>query len=127
MVSILKKGNSEEGKLIITPLVDADFEQIENILADKFLEELNPETVIFFFESLVLQRNIPEDSKLIDSILLYVNSQLVNPDFEFEICLIVGQLARNGSKKAIDFTIRIIQEGKESIAYAFSAVVTHCL
>jgi hypothetical protein len=124
MIGVLKKGNYYESHLVIPTLIEADFEIQENVVG-KLIWELDPGISIDLIELLVMQRTIPENSGLMDSILSFIQSQITNPEFEFEISFIVSQLAQKGSNKAIDLAIGIMEEGKYDIAYAFSVLVIY--
>ena len=84
---------------------------------------MTPEIAIDFLSALVFSRSIPENSELIDSILGYLRELLMDRRFDFEIPFMTIQLAKNGSKKAVDFSFNVIENSKKyEIAYSMSAL-----
>ena len=124
IINVLKKGNYYESQLVIPTLIEADNEIQESVIG-KLIWELDPGISIHIIELLVLQRNIPETSGLIDSILGYIQSQINNLKFEYEISFIISKLAEKGNRKAIDLAINIIEEAKYDIAYAVSFLMIY--
>ena len=124
IICVLKKGNYYESQLVIPTLIEADNEIQENVIG-KLIWELDPGISMHLIELLVLQRTIPENSGLIDSILSYIQSQLNNIKFDYEISFIVSQLAKKGSHKAIDLAINVIKAAKYDVAYALSFLMIY--
>lgn len=122
MKTILEKGNIGESSLLTATLLDTDIQILEKILND-IISKMSPEMAMDFLTALTFSRNIPENSKLIDGILSYLEKLLMDRRFDFDIPFLTVQLARNGSKKAVDFSFRVIENSaKYEIAYSMSAL-----
>jgi hypothetical protein len=122
MKKIFEKGNISESSLLASTLVDADIEIIEKTFKE-LISKMNSEIVIDILMALVFSRNIPENSELIDCILGYLEDHLMDRRFDFEIPFLTLQLARNGSKKAANFSFKVIENSaKYEIAYPMGAL-----
>ena len=122
MKIVLERGNVNESSLLTSTLLDADSDII-NTTFKELISKMSPEIAMDFLTALVFSLNIPESSKLIDSILAYLEEFLMDRRFDFEIPFMTLQLARNGSKKAVDFSFKVIENSaRYEAAYSMSSL-----